>query len=535
MKKLISLFLCLCLILTLTPAFSLAGKTDADGFKAFIATDIHHSVVESVPKENGEYVYCNSLGLTPTLAPALLDEFLRQAAESDTDYVFLTGDLADIPDIAQAKKVAQKLARFEKSTKKKVFVINGNHDVDYTGKAAPGRVTVKDFKKIYAKLGYNEALCVDKNTCSYTAQLKGGYRLIAIDAVDRPGEGGATVTPKLAKWIRAQAADAKKHGQKLVALMHHPLMNHFTLMSKLLPIFVVSNSEEACKLFAECDIGLVFTGHFHQNDIAVYHGERDVYDAETTSLSCYPNAYRTLTFKNGSADIRTVGIERIDTSNLPKGYTKAMKKQIKTDLSGYAYERLVEDSTKRIHSYLSAEKVGGMLGLTDPLSQRALELLLSALDKGFDLPLYGKKNSVYAYAKEIGLKIPKSGYRTLNDAACAFIAAQFSGDEHFDTKSPLFRVLFYGVISILSHEATKSANPAVNAAVQAALLQAGAVLLQKLQFEMEAKLLLSVVRSSTNPQVMLNTLMSAAEPLFVGLTMDREPQDNNVVLPVYSK
>ena len=271
MKKTISLLLSAALLLSCFCVSPVAAKKEAPSFRALVATDIHHSVVDSVPVVDGKRFYYDNLGLTPTLAPILLDELLLQTSRSDADFLFLTGDLADKPDRAQAKALAKKLVRFEKESGKTVFVINGNHDIDYTRGNTDG-VTRKAFKKIYHDLGYSEALCVDTATCSYTAELKNGWRLLAIDALNIPGDGGAVVTPALERWIRTQADKAKKDGKRLVALMHHPLMEHFTLMKKLLPIFVVSNSEQACRLFDECGIETVFTGHFHQNDIAVFHG-----------------------------------------------------------------------------------------------------------------------------------------------------------------------------------------------------------------------------------------------------------------------
>ena len=526
MKRIVSIMLCLFLLLAVSPAALAAKKPKEKGFKAFIATDIHHSVVKSVPKVDGEYHYYDNLGLTPTLAPFLLDEFLKQAAKSDTDYVFLTGDLADISDRAQAKQVAKKLAVFEKTSGKKVFVINGNHDTDNTGTGGKNAVTYQAFKEIYARFGYNEALAVHKKSCSYTADLKNGYRLIAIDAVVRPGEGGGTIYPALEKWIRAQAAKAKKDGVHLVALMHHPLMNHFTMMSKLLPLFVISNSDEACRLFDECGIRFVFTGHFHQNDIAVYHGETDVYDIETTSLSCYPNAYRTAEFSSGKVKIRTIGIDKIDASNLPKGYTAAQRKQIKNDLPGYAYSCLQANSIQTVHNYLTAEKVSGMLGISDPTMIKALDELLAALSEGFDLPLYGKKNSIESYAKEAGLTLPKTKYKTMDDAVAAFIAAQLSGDENIDAASPLFRVLLVGVTAILRHEAAKKVSPLTDAGTVRALGKAANAALSKLGFNDSTQTL----GKKISADALLDLVLPKLEPLLVGLSIDKEPADNNVTL-----
>ena len=441
MKKTISLLLCFALLLGSLCISSFASSKDTRGFCAYVATDIHHSVVDSVPVVDGKKVYYDNLGLTPTLAPMLLDELLLQTSRSDADYLFLTGDLADIPDKAQAKAVAKKLVQFEKSSGKTVFVINGNHDIDHERANSDG-MTRKAFKKIYKNLGYSEALCVDSATCSYTAELKNGWRLLAIDALDIPGDGGATITPALERWIRTQADKAKKDGKRLVALMHHPLMEHFTLMKKLLPIFVVSNSEQ--------------TGHFHQNDIAVYHGSGDVYDIETTSLSCYPNAYRTVRFSPDRLDISTIGIEKIDTSALPKGYTKARRAQIESDLSAYAYDCLKNDSVSKVHSYLSAQKVGGMLGISNPALLRVLDRFLSAVAKDFERPLYGKGETIERFARRAGLILPKTDYATLDDAAAAFIAAELSGDENFDTSSPLFRVALIGAVAILHHELLKT-------------------------------------------------------------------------------
>ena len=187
-------------------------------------------------------------------------------------------------------------------------------------------------------------------------------------------------------------------------------------------------------------------------------------------------------FSSSKVKIRTVPIQKIETSNLPKGYTAAQKKQIKNDLSGYAYSCLQANSIQTVHGYLTAEKVSGMLGISDPTVLNALDELLAALSEGFDLPLYGKKNSIEAYAKEAGLTLPKTKYKTMDDAVAAFIAAQLSGDEKVDADSPLFRVLLVGVTAILRHEAAKKVSPLTDAGTVRALSKAASAVLSKLGF-----------------------------------------------------
>ena len=531
MKKTISLLLSAALLLSCFCVSPVAAKKEAPSFRALVATDIHHSVVDSVPVVDGKRFYYDNLGLTPTLAPMLLDELLLQTSRSDADFLFLTGDLADKPDRAQAKTLAKKLVRFEKGSGKKVFVINGNHDIDYTRQNSDA-VTRKAFKKIYHDLGYSEALCVDTATCSYTAELKNGWRLLAIDALNIPGDGGAVVTPALERWIRTQAETAKKDGKRLVALLHHPLMEHFTLMKKLLPVFVVSNSEQACRLFDECGIETVFTGHFHQNDIAVFHGAHDVFDIETTSLSCYPNAYRAVRFAPDRLDISTIPIEKIDTALLPKGYTKAQRKQIETDLASYAYDCLRKDSIVQVHSYLSAQKLGGLLGISNPALLRVLDKVLSAVAKDFALPLYGEGETVQSFAKRARLTLPKTDYATLDDAAAAFIAAVLSGDENFDTNSPLFRLALVGAVAIFHHELmktpdafalTRAIGKGLDAMLDAAESSKTARTAVRLREEMRIWLGLEPL-----PELLLRKL----EPLLVGLTVDKAPADNNVSWPL---
>ena len=525
MKKLTALLLCLCLLL---PCFALTSAAANKGFKACVATDIHYSAVDEVPKVDGEYEYYNSLGLMPTLAPRFLDEFLKKAAASDADYVFLCGDITDISDRTQARAAAKVLARFEKKTGKQVFLINGNHDLVYAGKPDKTQLSRAAFRKIYARFGFDEALVKDTATCSYTADLKNGYRLIAIDAVDIPGEGGATITPALADWIKAQAAAAKKDGVQLVAIMHHPLMEHFTLMKTLLPIFVVSNSEEACALVDDCDIRCVFTGHFHQNDVAVYQGKGSVYDIQTTSLSCYPTAFREATFKGKSLKLHTVTIDSISTENLPKGYTAAQKQVMEKDLSAFMYNSVVKDSGATVKGYLNADLVRSKLKLTG-IKTPLLNALIDGVAEGFDLPLYGKKGSVEAYAKKLGLTLPKTEYATMNELAGAFIAAQFAGDEAFTTDTPLFRAVLYGALALLARSADRTFGKGGLSKVFALLETASgkassAPLVSDLAARWNSMFNGKFTRDPMTP------LLQQLEPVFVGLTVDKPPADNEVTL-----
>ena len=188
MKKLVSIFLSVVLIASSVSVGAFAAQDDAD-LNFAVASDLHYTLPEE--ELTGEiddeiYWYANRRAAMENESGWIIDEFLNQCAENDDcEFVLISGDIVQNGRrvIQEHYDMAAKFAEFEKKTGKQIYVTVGNHDA---GKGS--ETDVEDFKRIYADFGYNEALTVDEETCSYTADLNEKYRLISLDSCDYPYE-----------------------------------------------------------------------------------------------------------------------------------------------------------------------------------------------------------------------------------------------------------------------------------------------------------------------------------------------------------
>ena len=378
----------------------------------------------------------------------IIDEFLNQCAESDdVDFVLIAGDLANKgrtrPEDHYA--VAEKLRAFEEKSGKQVYVINGNHDA---GENQETNFTL--FKRIYADFGYDQALTMREDDCSYTADLGSKYRLIALDSNHRTKSTEDGMTKEKLSWVKEQAELAKKDGRYPILMMHHNLLDHLPIQRVLSRNFIVKFHFTTAELFADWGIKTVFTGHEHCSDATVYTSAlgNKIYDFTTTSLSMYPLEYRVMKFSDDEIRYEARSVDKIDSEALRstvEGYTDDMINSMNADLAAYSKGFLKAGVRYRLERSLSAEKMG--------IDENAVyyDTVMYAVNKLrslLSMPLCGE-NSLQAIAKEYGIEIPDSDYETGWDLATDLVAWHYSGGEHFDMSSVEVTTLLRAFAAIL--------------------------------------------------------------------------------------
>lgn len=419
-----------------------------------VASDLHYSAPEEeLEKTNDDPIFwhatrrCemeNETGL-------IIDEFLNQCAESDdVEYVLISGDLANRGRSRPEDHlvIAQKLRDFEKKSGKEVYVINGNHDAsnDQT-------TTLARFKEIYAEFGYDHALTTRADDCSYTADLGEKYRLIALDSNHETKSTEDGMTADRLKWVKEQAELAKEDGRYPIVMMHHNLLDHLPIQRVLSRNFIVKFHFTTAELFADWGIKTVFTGHEHCSDATVYTSAlgNKLYDFATTSLAMYPLEYRVVKYNDNEIKYETRSVDKIDYDALTattKGYTEEQIAAMKADLRAFSKGYLKAGVQYRLELSLSPEKMG-----IDEDSAYSKPIIY-AVDKLISLlrmPLCGE-NSLQSIAKEYGIEIPDSDYKTGWDLATDLVAWHYSGGEHFDTDSVEVTTLLRAVATILRND-----------------------------------------------------------------------------------
>lgn len=473
MKKVISIILALIMAFGI---FSVAvSAEDEPDLKLALASDLHYSAPEAeLEKTNDDPIFWHAIRRCEleNETGLIIDEFLNQCAESDdVDYVLISGDLANRGRTRPEDHlvVAQKLRDFEKKSGKQVYVINGNHDA-----SNDQLTTLARFKEIYAEFGYDHALTTREDDCSYTADLGEKYRLIALDSnhYQKSTEDGMTKDKLM--WVKEQAELAKADGRYPILMMHHNLLDHLPIQRVLSRNFIVKFHFTTAELFADWGIKTVFTGHEHCSDATVYTSAlgNKIYDFATTSLAMYPLEYRVFKYTDNEIKYESRSVDKIDYDALrrtTKGYTDEQIDAMKADLGAFAKGYLKAGVQYRLELSLSPEKMGidEDAFYAEPILH-ATEKLISLLR----MPLCGE-NSLQAIAKEYGIEIPDSDYKTGWDLATELVAWHYSGGEHFDLDSVEVTTLLRAVAAILRNDLASVADDVLLKAANSFLAELG--------------------------------------------------------------
>ncbi|MBQ4626106.1 MAG: metallophosphoesterase [Clostridia bacterium] len=454
MKKILSIVLSVILAFSCISIGLTAFAQENTDIKFAVASDLHY--VEPLEELEIEIPYepvmwnANRRAAMENESGFIIDEFLRQcAADEELEFVLVSGDLANDGRIIRQQHidVAEKFRKFEAETGKPVYVINGNHD----NGAGENDVTYKDFKEIYWEFGYDEALYVDENTCSYVAELSEKYRLIALDSCDPTKSTEDGMTKEKVNWVLDEAEKAYADGKYPILMMHHNLLDHLPMQRILSRNFIIRNHLSTANKFANAGIKLVFTGHEHCSDAAVYTstlGNR-IYDFATTSLTMYPAEYRMFTVTDEKISYEAKAIESIDIDALTStvaGYTEEHIALMNENFnSAYAKEYLKCGVQYRLGRDLKMEKIGIEEG--EPF-YNLVNTAVTGLNKILEYPLYGE-GGIQELAAEYNIEIPDSEYENVWDVATELVSAHYAGEENYPLDSKEVTIFLRAVALLL--------------------------------------------------------------------------------------
>ena len=515
-------------LLMLMSAFTLAVSAGEDALSFIVATDVHFRPKPKTAPVNfpgTEYYTADSSSNMIAESYAVMRQFLKEAAATDAQFVLICGDLAHYGEEKEHQGVAKLLSDFEQQTGKRVFVISGNHDFH-------ARISVQRFKELYAAFGYDEALHIDPDTCSYTAELSEEYRLLAIDSTNHGGaEDG--ITPELLSWIDAETAQAEADGKKLIAMMHHNFLEHIRFQTQLLPAFITRAELGMKDRFLDWGVRYVFTGHQHGQDVTSYADKagRTVYDVMTTSLNAYPCRYRTAVLSADGLDLKSHAVTGVDAADLPDGYTPKMLDELQHDLDAYAFGCF--------RNAFEVKKAGfvGEAALQNLLQRVVGEKLSTFLQPFFTtfvrtlfLPIYTPETPdgpcLAALSRELGLTVPQTDKNTVSDLLLYFVSVYYTGDERLPYYDPQI-VLFMQCVYTSLFESMRTVNADTRKAILADLRSAFPE--QALPFFVSAagKAALGAVRDDR----LLELTLLMLSPLIESFSQDDETADNSVFLP----
>ena len=449
MKKIISVILSIALLMS-TIIISVSAN---DGVMTFaVASDLHYVEPTREIEHNTDdpiFYYANRRAQMEHESGFIIDEFLRQCAEDkNCEFVLIPGDLTNDGKVVfqQHYDVAEKLRNFEKETGKPVYVISGNHDVSST----ETDFTNEKFKDVYYEFGYDEAIEIAEDNCSYTADIGDKYRLIAADSCDPSKSTEDGLTTDRLSWIVDQANKAKEDGKYPILMMHHNLLDHLPLQRLISRNFIIRWHISTAEILANCEIKLVFTGHEHCSDAATYTSTLGnvIYDFATTSLTMYPLEYRMFHVTDEEIKYENKKITSIDTAALDKAVPDFTDEQIalmEKDFEAYAADFFHHGIKYRLGRDLYFDKMGIE---EDAIYYNVVKAAVTGLTDILDMPFYGE-NSVQELAAEYGLVIPESDYETPWHLVTSLLGMHYAGSEYYDLESTEVTMLLRTVVLIL--------------------------------------------------------------------------------------
>ena len=289
--------------------------------------------------------------------PEILDAAVTAIKELKADIVLVPGDLSKDGEKSSHELAASYLAQL-KASGKKVYVVPGNHDIKnghsygYVGddmKRVPN-VTAEQFTQIYADYGFKDALQHDTDSISYVAEPQPGLWLLALDSCrwkenveDKETITDGKFSPQTLAWIQKMLGQAANDNKAVIVMMHHGIMEHYVGQEKNYGEYIVDDYEAVAKMFASYNVRMVFTGHYHAQDITekkYADNGKFVFDIETGSLATYPCPYRIMNITNDQQAIIKEGMVTSIKSH-PTDFQQFASQYLLSGIAGIATKTLM--------------------------------------------------------------------------------------------------------------------------------------------------------------------------------------------------
>lgn len=282
-------------------------------------------------------------------------EAVRRIGDSGVQFVLVSGDLTKDGAMVSHRLAANQLSALT-GYGKKVIVVPGNHDIlnprayGYEGdETIPVQnITPGEFQQMYWDLGYGEALLRHQDSLSYVTEPVPGLWVLAMDsclyreneAENYPVTNGR-FTQETLNWIEDVLTRAILQEKAVLGVMHHGILEHYETQNKYFGEYVVDYFEAVSRMFASYNMRLVFTGHYHAQDVVLkeFDNGKWLYDVETGSLITYPSPVRYIRIKDNTALITAETIDSLPSfSGEGESFKEYSYQYVFSGIEGIAYE-----------------------------------------------------------------------------------------------------------------------------------------------------------------------------------------------------
>jgi len=348
-------FCLLCLALTSCRKDAFYYENGPETVKFMVISDIHYFDPSLFTLPLNPY-FQGYLVTDPKLiaeSSAILQNVLATVRAEKPDFLLIPGDLTKDGE----KFDHQKLATFFETLAAngiRVLVIPGNHDVNnpasfsylLSGQTKIDNITATDFASIYSNFGYGTAIERDPNSLSYVSEPVNGVWILGIDAChySPANEVAGSISDNTLNWVKSVIDKSKQQNKILLSMMHHGLIEHFAGQSILFNEYVISDWQNVSTTLADYGLNVIFTGHFHAQDITKKTSSNGfVFDIETGSTVTSPCPYRIVKLNTfcKTLKISSGKIDGVTFSTIPSG----------TPFQQYAKANLIS-GTKTVSYYM---------------------------------------------------------------------------------------------------------------------------------------------------------------------------------------
>lgn len=279
--------------------------------------------------------------------PAIIDAGFKQIADDkETNIILFPGDLVYRGEYQSHIGLRNRLYKL-KEQGKKIYLITARHDYDdndsfeFDGdKMLPVKAMPRDeLRDFYKDFGFDGAISEHKESMSYVAQLADGIRLLALNC-DGDCKDFKGLWDNQMKWALEQIEDAHRTGNYIFAMTHYPLLPFSPIMN-LISDSHLTDWEKRANQFADAGLDLIFTGHMHAQAVTEYVTENGnkITDVQTGCFVGCPCAYRKVTIKDSTADIKSYTINDFDYDKQGKSASEYFQ---------WRFDRMIDYKMKEI-------------------------------------------------------------------------------------------------------------------------------------------------------------------------------------------
>ena len=300
--------------------------------------------------------------------PAIIDAGFKQIADDkETNIILIPGDLVYRGEYQSHIGLRNRLYKL-KEQGKKIYLITARHDYDdndsfeFDGdKMLPVKAMPRDeLRDFYKDFGFDGAISEHKESMSYVAQLADGIRLLALNC-DGDCKDFKGLWDNQMKWALEQIEDAHRTGNYIFAMTHYPLLPFSPIMN-LISDSHLTDWEKRANQFADAGLDLIFTGRMHAQAVTEYVTENGnkITDVQTGCFVGCPCAYRKVTIKDSTADIKSYTINDFDYDKQGKSASEYFQWRFDRMID-YKMKEILPKSAMKILNTLTVKKICNFL------------------------------------------------------------------------------------------------------------------------------------------------------------------------------